>query len=423
MRTYALGARARATPILLASLCCVERGEVLRSSEPSVANAVPPGTGVAQVSAGLQHTCALSGDSIQCWGDNDFGQLGVGSIDDQRPPTALALRGWGSVHTGERHTCAVTQLGEVYCWGDGSRGQLGQGVRVSSGVPVAVDLAAPARAIATGFFHTCAVLETGALWCWGDNNEGQLGQDDDYAGDESRETDALSPVEVRAPGRSDAGTSAWSTVDVGEGHSCALQTDDTLWCWGRNSQWQLGTAEDQGGQHRLPILIIGGQRWLSVDASQNYTCALDGAGAFWCWGYNMGIRDRAGDPFGLERSDDETTWELRAPTRLSDGPWMAMSSNMFHTCAINLATELWCWGRSVEGQLGLPDEALQMAPVQVASGVASVSTGTYSTCYITNEGGLFCAGQNADGQVRAGSRSTVTEFLRVTLAVPEGDAG
>jgi alpha-tubulin suppressor-like RCC1 family protein len=368
------------------------------------------------VSVSELHTCAVSGTSLRCWGDNQSGQLGVGVGSAQLPPTELAMQGWRSVQTGTSHSCGLTLPGQVYCWGDGSRGQLGQGDRSASPVPRLVPLAAPAVAVSTGWHHTCALLDDGAIWCWGDNNEGQLGQDDIFPGPESRDNDAVSPVRVPAPARADAGSSAWASVDVGEGHTCAVLTDDSLWCWGRNSQAQLGTTTLEA-QERRPIQVTADRRWLRVDASQNYTCALDAEGSLWFWGYNMGIRSDAGNPFGSVEQ------ELRVPTRSNSGPWLDVSSNMFHTCAIDRASDLWCWGRSTEGQLGLTDETVQVVPVLVASGVASVSAGTYSTCYISLAGELFCAGKNSSGQVGAGSGSTETHFLLVPLTTAGADAG
>jgi alpha-tubulin suppressor-like RCC1 family protein len=168
--------------------------------------------------------------------------------------------------------------------------------------------------------RTTSLLENAEIWCWGDNNEGQLGQADEFLGDSSRETDALSPVRVPNGASSDGGLRGWKFVDVGEGHSCGLQADDSLWCWGRNSEGQIGVRTDVA-QHRLPILITPGPRWSLVDVAQNYTCALDGDRAVWCWGHNQGLRSETGNPFGFEAID------LLDPTRVGDGPWVDFSTN------------------------------------------------------------------------------------------------
>jgi alpha-tubulin suppressor-like RCC1 family protein len=97
-----------------------------------------------RISAGLEHTCALTADGVvHCWGDNTWGQLGDGGTADQLAPVAVANPGgvaFAWVSAGENHTCAVTTEGVAWCWGDNHYGQLGTGTNVSSNVPVKVAL-------------------------------------------------------------------------------------------------------------------------------------------------------------------------------------------------------------------------------------------------------------------------------------------
>ncbi len=106
--------------------------------------AVTGGLAFARISAGLEHACALTGaGEIYCWGDNTWGQLGDGGTSDQTAPVAVAAPGgamWAWVSAGENHTCAVTTGGVAYCWGDNHYGQLGTGTNVPSNVPVKVAL-------------------------------------------------------------------------------------------------------------------------------------------------------------------------------------------------------------------------------------------------------------------------------------------
>jgi alpha-tubulin suppressor-like RCC1 family protein len=285
-----------------------------------------------------------------------------------------------------------------------------------------VPLAGPVRVLATGFSHACALLEDGALWCWGDGYEGQLAQDDVFvrsADDEeqSRDLDGLEPVLVPAP-LDDAGESiAWRDVDTGEGHSCAIAVDGALWCWGRNSQRQLGAGSD-GGQSRVPLRVGEDHDWQTVDAAQNYTCALKADGSLWCFGYNMGTRTGAGNPFGLVLE----SLQLDEPSRVNDSLWSSLSTNMFHTCALGGESgQLWCWGRNVEGQLGLDPEQVPelteiwIEPRFVTDGIAQVSAGRFSTCLVTADAAIRCAGQNADGQLGGGGDSNEFEFIDVAL--------
>lgn len=407
---------ARVGAMVLSFGACVQRGDVLNAArsenqpEGSVASLVD------EVSANLSHTCALSDGAIYCWGDDTSGQLGVGSGSERLMPTRLEPAGWRSVNTGESHTCALSQQGEVYCWGANARGQLGQGDTAASMFPVRVGLGARGAAIATGFNHTCALLENAELWCWGDNNEGQLGQGDRTPGGaDSRAADGLLPARVPAPTVSGAGTGQWALVDTGEGHTCAVQSDASLWCWGRNSQGQVGASTEEG-QQRSPILVSVGHAWKQLDVGLTYTCALDADGSLWCWGHNQGTNSGAGNPFGAGIVD------AYVPTRVGSGPWQTISTHTFHTCAIDAAAELWCWGRASDGQIPPADAEVEPAPLDVAGNVARVSAGKFTTCFITFDGQLQCAGQNDHYQLGAGGREEGI-FLPVALPRQTADAG
>jgi alpha-tubulin suppressor-like RCC1 family protein len=86
------------------------------------------------------HTCGLTiSGAAWCWGDNEAGAVGDGSMIDRRAPTAVAGGlSFTSIDAGLRHTCARTTAGTVYCWGSGRTGQLGANSISSSGTPVKV---------------------------------------------------------------------------------------------------------------------------------------------------------------------------------------------------------------------------------------------------------------------------------------------
>src|SRR5688572_5337009 len=73
------------------------------------------------VSAGASHTCAINtGKNLYCWGYNDDGQIGDGTIGTSRySPTKIGASGaWASVSGGTIHTCAITTGKSLYCWGN-----------------------------------------------------------------------------------------------------------------------------------------------------------------------------------------------------------------------------------------------------------------------------------------------------------------
>jgi len=145
------------------------------------------GTSVLRVTTQNNFTCVDQpgpNPSVQCFGDNYWGQLGNGQFVNNSNaqtvggqtlpggPPPLALHG---VSTGINHACALDTNGAAYCWGNGYWGQLGQGASAVSALPVAVAGGRTFRAIASGYFHTCAIGTDNHIYCWGSNYTGQLG--------------------------------------------------------------------------------------------------------------------------------------------------------------------------------------------------------------------------------------------------------
>ena len=145
------------------------------------------------LSAGSGYTCALlAGGGAQCWGRNNFGQLGDGTTEQRLTPVAVAglASGVVAVTSGAVHTCALTMAGGVQCWGINRSGELGDGTTTTRLMPVAVHgLAAEVKGVSAGGEHTCAVLTAGGIRCWGLNYAGQLG-------DGTLAYNRLTPVDV-----------------------------------------------------------------------------------------------------------------------------------------------------------------------------------------------------------------------------------
>src|ERR1022692_3750367 len=134
-------------------------------------------SGVRGVATGNSHSCALLTGQIQCWGDNEFGQLGVNPAVTTGSPTPVTPTLSGNIQAiavGGQHTCALLS-GSVFCWGANGQGRLGNNSTMDSYSWVQpVGLGANVQAIVAGQTHTCAIA-SGALLCWGANGNGQLG--------------------------------------------------------------------------------------------------------------------------------------------------------------------------------------------------------------------------------------------------------
>ncbi|MEW6684219.1 MAG: HYR domain-containing protein, partial [Nitrospirota bacterium] len=130
------------------------------------------------IAAGYDHTCALLADgTVHCWGRNGDGQLGDGTNApfSTVPVSVSGISTATAIAAGDLHTCALTSDGTVECWGQNFYGQLGDGTNAPSAVPVSVSGISTATAIATGQLHTCALLADGTVTCWGYNGSGRLG--------------------------------------------------------------------------------------------------------------------------------------------------------------------------------------------------------------------------------------------------------
>jgi len=251
----------------------------------------------------------LEGPIVKCWGDNRLGQLGLGdilsrggAIDDMNsslPAIDVGREASGPltpmhIATGLNHTCVLSVLGAVKCWGDNDYGQLGLGDILARGplpgqlgdaLPT-LDLGGPAVAIAAGAFHTCALLDDGAIKCWGDNQAGQLGVGDTVRrGGLPNQMGGNLPAAMVLPVNSIV-----LELVVASLHSCALVEGNELYCWGANYSGQLGLGDTQnrGGNSTelpLPMTQLG---WPSavgaIAIAGEHSCALGSRGQVKCWG-------------------------------------------------------------------------------------------------------------------------------------------
>lgn len=248
-------------------------------TQSSVPNAVSWGWSwpkIVDISASYDHTCVLTeAGGVKCWGKARSGQLGNGlTTNEGRPVDVVGLSsGVAAVSAGSNHTCALTKAGGVKCWGDNSSGQLGDGGTASSSVPVdVVGLSSGVAAISSGHFHTCAVTTSGGVKCWGQNDHGQLGRVSTANGSLPDDVVGLS--------------SGVAGVSAGGSHNCALTAAGGVKCWGRNYSGQLGNSTDTDDVS-VPVEVRGHSSGVAaVSAGIYHTCVLTTSGGANCWGNN-----------------------------------------------------------------------------------------------------------------------------------------
>lgn len=149
-------------------------------------------TNGAQVACGHTHTCLLRSDNtVSCWGDNQYGQLGNNSTTDSSVPEqviGLSNASVLAVGTGSEHAVVQALDGSVVCWGYNQYGQLGDGTMTDSSTQVGVLGLTNSQHVSGGYNHSCSVESNGTVWCWGWNTWGQLG--------DTTTTDSTTPVQV-----------------------------------------------------------------------------------------------------------------------------------------------------------------------------------------------------------------------------------
>jgi alpha-tubulin suppressor-like RCC1 family protein len=236
------------------------------------------------VAAGRHHSCALlAGGAVKCWGINEEGELGDGSLRTSAyPVTVSGVSAAGAVLSGDLFACAVTGLAEMMCWGSNDVGQLGSAAAAAKeAVPVEVTNLAGVtrlRAVALGGRHACVAYDgpgvSGGVRCWG------------AAPGNGRTGASATGVEVTGPLVPIDGVVA---LGAGAEHTCAVTGSGALLCWGRNADGQLGdgTLEDRPTAFPVSGLSAG---VVGVSAGGRHTCALvdaaGGATALRCWGAN-----------------------------------------------------------------------------------------------------------------------------------------
>ena len=302
-------------------------------------------TNALAVSGGGDHTCALLADgTVKCWGQNQFGQLGNGTMNNKFdiPVTVIGLTNATAVAAGWQHACALLADGRVTCWGlmksDEKHNQIA--------VVVPVTGITNALGISGGERHTCAVLADGTVKCWGKNGNGQLGN--------GTQTDSWDPVSV-------SGISNAVAVASGYDHSCAVLADGTVKCWGTKM-----TGEDTAVVSLVPETVSGITSAVAVAGGYYHSCALVRDGRVKCWGANSG---------GQLGNGTSSASPVSVFVKTLIGAVAVAAGGCQYSCAVLADGTVQCWGhvhfRTLRG--GTMKESLVPLPVRGIAGPVAVA--------------------------------------------------
>jgi alpha-tubulin suppressor-like RCC1 family protein len=315
------------------------------------------------------------------------------------------------------------------------------------------------QAVALGSENSCMIADGTSVQCWGLNKNGEAGP---WLPTGVNTDQHLKPVCSNLPSEATG-----KAIAAGTGHSCAILSDSSVWCWGFNDFGQLGPAAVDSAtglplQKSSAVQVQGlpnGDPPVQIVAGGSDTCVTLASGTLWCWGSNQtgilgtGTADNLAHPIPSMVQNVQpvvqasigplgsymcavlspgfvscwgtfNTSGVLGPQQVQlDGQLQPVSNAVFvsagdnHSCLILRAVGsdpggLFCWGSNVEGQLGtgtatptITNSGAAIKATAVPNQLSSVACGTSSTCALTGDGTVLCWGANDRGQVGIGNTS------------------
>ena len=231
--------------------------------------AVTGGLAYNWVNAAAWHSCGVTAaGSVRCWGRNSNSQLGDGTLVDASIPVAVSIpETVQRVYGGYGHSCALATSGTIYCWGANGSGQLGDGTFTDRPTPVAITGYPPFTRLRVGSYHTCGIDNLGASYCWGAGWDGRIG--------DGSTTSRNLPTLISGP---------FQRINAGDAHTCGIN-GTTGYCWGYNRFGVIGNGT-KTEEEPLPLAVGGGLGFQKLSAGGQFTCGITTSGALYCWGEN-----------------------------------------------------------------------------------------------------------------------------------------
>jgi alpha-tubulin suppressor-like RCC1 family protein len=305
------------------------------------------------------------------------------ACDPVAPGPVSRAGGFVSVAAGGEHTCGVTMGARLFCWGSNTAGQLGSSTAGSRSE----------RPVAVTEGAQFVAASSGAMHTCAIDTDGTLycwgGNARGQVGNGTR-TNQSAPVAI-APERT------FSEVSAGAAHTCAVTSDSRAFCWGAGDHGQTGATDLED---TLEPREVAGMRFSGISAGGAHTCALDPQRVAYCWGANdIG---QLGDSTNVGRASPAPVFGLT--------PYIRVAAGYRHTCALHTDARAVCWGSNAHGELGEggpPYEAFKGAwvpwTVQGDLQAISLTAGRSVTCIVTPDRNGWCWGRGREGQLGTGA--------------------
>ncbi|XP_065344294.1 RCC1 and BTB domain-containing protein 1-like [Cloeon dipterum] len=225
--------------------------------------------------------------SVFSWGNNDFGQLGLGTTQETLIPTKieegmLGIKRVQQVACSSLHTLALTSDREVFSFGHNDFGQLGLGHNYCQTLPIKLDLPAAGRvvtSVACLYLSSVALLDSGEVFAWGSNAFGILGQSENQVEKQN--------IPRKVPGLDDG--IKITRIVSGQNHVLALSNDGKVYSWGWNKYGLLGNGTRENSyQPTLLFGNIGRIRDVAAHFESDVSAVVTEADDVYIWGYLHG---------------------------------------------------------------------------------------------------------------------------------------
>jgi len=298
-------------------------------------------SGFETISSRLSHACGMRNENVYCWGNNFYGQLGLGDTTERLTPT-LVGSGYSMIAASAGFTCGLKD-GDVYCWGDNAKKQLGLNGISQTPLPTQVPSGGTIFiGVTASNYNVCAWTASLQYWCWGENAYGQL---------PSATASFATPTHL-------ATLDGYDRLVIGEYHGCGIKSG-TVYCWSKTNSWgQLGSGSKGTGSLTPKSL---GSGWTWVDVGSTFSCGRQ-SGVVKCWG------DNAYGEFG---NGNQGTNSPTPFTLSMHNQYDYLGLGAYFMCGLKDGAA-YCWGANHEGYVG-----------------NGGTTGTFSTPQLVAGGHMF----------------------------------
>ncbi|CAN5800684.1 hypothetical protein BH09MYX1_BH09MYX1_63700 [soil metagenome] len=294
--------------------------------------------------------------------------LGVGY---SAPPTERALQ------VGPAAACAIHD-GKLFCWGVNQDGNLGDGTTISRSRPQEVKLAGRVVAVHVGLSYTCALVEHGSVWCWGTLNR-----------DNGTFTVDLVPKQIA--GTQDASSLNTGTSDFG---CSTVGSAGEVACWGEAAGF-YGLPNAKPEISDSARIVPSARNASRISSGDTFSCQVSTEGAVLCTGANN---------YGA-LGDGTKTHHLtyQGVVGLPPGATDVAAAGVGSACSL-VRSQVFCWGRNDDGQLGDGTTEDRLTPVRVVGldSVNAIAVGRFRGCALRGEA-VYCWGSNKNGGIGDGT--------------------